>query len=108
MDNINIYVPLWNKYKPVIIELIENSISNPASYKLFPHEFENIGNRISSGYQFNLELINGMLKNNIDGSAVARDLYKVMVESPTAQQLLKNKHIKISLTQDFILKVQTK
>ena len=79
----------------------------PQEYQLFKHEFEAIGDRTKSGYSFNLEIKNGDLKNNIGGTAVARDLFEVLKSSETAKELMKDNYFKINLTKNFILKIQT-
>ncbi len=108
MKDTNIYQALWEKYRPVIISKLKLAVTEPQEYQLSKHEFEAIGNRTSAGYSFNLEIVNGNLSNNIDGTAVARDLYEVLKSSATAKELMHNNHIKISLGKDFKLRIQVR
>jgi len=108
MKDSNIYLPLWQKYRLVIISKMIMAIESTQEYPLFKHEFEAIGERISSGYAFNLEIKNGILQNNIDGTAVARDLYEVLKGSESAKAIMKSNNFKINLTKDFKLIIQTK
>jgi hypothetical protein len=106
MKESNIYIHLWQKYRPVIINMMKLATEKPQIYQLSKHEFEAIGDRTSSGYSFNLEIINGILANNIDGTAVARDLFEVLKSSKTANSIMQENYIKINLTSDFKLKIQ--
>lgn len=103
----NIYVPLWQKYRPIIVSLMRDALVCPQNYSLSKHEFETIGDRTQSGYSFNLEIKNGIVQNNIEGTAVARDLYAVLKSSETALKLMKTATFKINLTKDFKLTIQT-
>jgi hypothetical protein len=90
----NIYVDLWRKYKPAIVSLMAKANEGSQRYPLSGHEFTAIGNRESAGYDFRLEVRNGVALNNIGGSAVARDLLVVLKESPTANKLwMENKYV---------------
>jgi hypothetical protein len=106
MKDSNIYNSLWQKYKPVIISKLKQAGIEQQEYQLSKHEFEAIGDRKNSGYAINLEIENGILKNNIDGSAVARDLFEVLKSSATAKELMKNNYFKINLTKNFKLTIQ--
>lgn len=107
MKESNIYIQLWQKYRPIIIGKMKLAIVEPQFYQLSNYEFEAIGDRTSSGYSFNLEISNGILANNIDGTAVARDLFDVLKSSATAKELMKVHYFKINLTTDFKLIIQT-
>jgi hypothetical protein len=107
MKDSNIYNLLWQKYRPVIISKMKEALNLPQEYQLSKHEFEAIGDRTNSGYSFNLQIENGVLKNNIDGTAVARDLFEVLKNSATAKELMKDNNFKINLTKDFTLKIQS-
>ena len=106
MKDANIYVGLWGKYRPVILTKMKLAFENPQEYKLSKHEFEAIGDRLSSGYSFNLEIRDGKVTNNIGGTAVARGLFEVLNTSDTAKILMKKNHIKITLSKEFVLRIQ--
>ncbi len=57
-------------------------------------------------YSFNLEFINGIVSNNIDGSAVARDLAKVLENSLEIKKILNLGHFKIRMDKDFCLWIE--
>lgn len=100
----NKYVALWTKYKPVIVSCMKDAKTGTNQiYKLSGHEFEAVGNRESSGYSFNLVLINGELANNIDGTAVARDLRIVLSKSGKALELMKDAKYTIRMDKAFVL-----
>lgn len=106
MKESNIYLPLWQKCKPVIVSKMKLATTGLQEYQLSKHEFEAIGNRSQSGYSFNLEINNGVVANNIDGSAVARDLFEVLRQSEAARELMKNKNYKITFSKTCRLEIQ--
>ncbi len=108
MKESNIYIPLWEKYKPAIVGKMKLAISESQEFQLSKHEFEAIGDRSSCGYSFNLEIKNGVLANDISGTAVARDLLEVLKNSKTSKDLIQNNHVKINFSKDFILKIRIK
>ncbi len=75
--------------------------------QLQKYEFEISGNRKDSGYTFTLEIVNGLVGNNISGSAVARDLYDILKGSERAKALFKEKNFKITLGKDYSLNIRT-
>lgn len=107
MKDSNIYTQLWNKYKAVILTKMREAIESPCDYQLSKYEFEAIGERLKSGYSFNLEIVKGVVTNNIDGTAVARDLFAALKSSKTAFELMRSYNYKINLTKEFVLKFQT-
>lgn len=102
----NIYVPLWQKYRPMIVSLMREALVSQQNYSLSKHKFEAIGDRTQSGYSFNLEIKNCIVQNNIEGTAVARDLFEVLKNSKSASELLKQHNFKINLNKEFILTIQ--
>lgn len=106
MEKVNIYVSLWEKYRPAIISHMRLALNEPQVYKLSGHEFKDLGVRVSAGFNFNLELNKGVLINNIDKTAVARDLFIVLTKSKTATEIMKDNFFKISLGKDFKLSIQ--
>ena len=106
MEKVNIYVSLWEKYRPAIISHMRLALNDAQVYQLSGHEFKDLGVRVSAGFSFNLELNNGVLTNNIDKAAVARDLFIVLNKSKTASELMKDNFYKISLAKDFKLTIQ--
>lgn len=71
---------------------------------LIGYLFESVGNRRISGYSFRLDIANGIVPRK-KGSAVARNLKKVLDESPDFKRLA-NENITIRLNSDFELIVQ--
>lgn len=98
----NLYTELWRKVSPDLLDLIFYS-NNQASIQLSNETFEAVGNR--NDYSFNLQLIDGRIFNNIEGSAVARDLAEVILNSSGWMDFASNKHIKITLNKNFTLHI---
>jgi hypothetical protein len=106
MSESNIYITIWQKYRPVLLNKMKLALTDPQEYQMSKHEFESIGGRVSAGYAFNLEVNKGVLANKIGGTAIARDLLQVLRTSATAKELMMHHYFKINLTKDCKLKVQ--
>lgn len=105
----NPYSTLWNKYRPVILQLMSAAVGNgPQQYKLFPHEFKAVGQKEKSGFSFVLEASNGKALNNIKTSTVAKDLLHVLQQSRRATELLSEAPYELSLDKHFVLRVTRK
>ena len=107
MSEKNLYHSLWRKYLNVIEILMRNANNGEKVLKLQKYEFDVSGNRKDSGYTFTLEIVNGLVVNNISGSAVARDLYDILKGSEKVKAMFKEKNFRITLGKDYLLKIRT-
>jgi hypothetical protein len=97
------YLDLWAKQR----ENIKSKMKNANSVQIIQFsesEFSKVGNRKS--YSFNLEFNNGIVSNNISGSAVARDLAETLEGSKEIREILKNGYFKFNLNNSFCLRIQ--
>jgi hypothetical protein len=94
------YIDLWTKNRSLIKEKLVNS-STKQMIRLNSEDFSKVGKR--SSYSFNLEYKNGIVNNNIDGSAVARDLAKVLENSAEIKTILNSGDYKINMDRMFCL-----
>jgi len=97
------YIDLWTNQRQSIKNKLEN-ISTKQLIQLNQEDFEKVGNRAS--YSFNLEYLNGVVVNNTDGSAVARDLVSVLEASIEIKKILKAGRYKINMDRNFSLWIQ--
>ena len=105
----NPYSPLWNKYRPVILQLMSAAVENgPQQYKLFAHEFRAVGQKEKSGFSFVLEASNGRALNNIKTSTVAKNLLHVLQQSPRASELMSQAPYELSMDKHFVFHVNRK
>ena len=98
------YASLWNKYRPVILQLMMAAENDPQQYKLSAHEFKAVGRR-EKAYSFVLEVSQGKALNNIKGSTVARDLLGILQQSQKGSQLMREAVYELSLDKQFVLHV---
>jgi hypothetical protein len=106
MTDKNLYYQLWQKYLPVIALQMKNAIKGGAKeIKMSKIEFEKYGNRKASDYVFNLEIKDSKLFNNIGGTAVARDLFDMLLTNNSVKELFIANNYKISLGKEFILNI---
>jgi hypothetical protein len=98
------YTSLWNKYRPVILQLMITSAEGPQQYKLFGHEFKNL-NPKEKGYAFTLQAYQGRAKNNIKNSVPAQDLLYVLEMSRKATELMSTHQYEFTMDKHFVLHV---
>jgi hypothetical protein len=105
----NPYSTLWNKYRPVILQLMSAAIENgPQHYKLFSHEFKAVGQKEKSGFSFVLEASHGKALNNIKTSTVAKNLLQVLQQSRRASELMSEAPYELSMDKQFVFHVTRK
>ena len=105
MKVINLYYPFWKKCISVLTIQMKNARNGMKTIPLSESEFKIYGNRPSAGFGFNLQTRNGIINNDISGSAVARDLFDVLKQDANTAELLKTGHYKFSMGTDFQLKI---
>lgn len=105
MTQVNLYYPLWKRYLPVFAIQLKKAITEEQEINFTKSDLHSLGNRNKADYGFSLEIENGKVKNNISGSAVARDLYDVLMSDAKVKELLQGKHFKFSLGKAYILKI---
>ena len=94
------YSNIWRNELTTISEVLSSSASS-GSITLNFEDFELVGNRQS--YSFNLEFDDGIVSNNISGSAVARDLAAVLSTSSSVKSILKTGYFKFRMDNNFTL-----
>jgi hypothetical protein len=99
-----VYVSLWNKYRPAILQLMMASEEGPQEYKLFGHEFKSL-NPKEKGYSFTLQVHQGKALNNIKKSTTAQDLLYVLALSRKATELMGENKYEFTLDKQFNLSV---
>ncbi len=105
MKPAGIYSEIWMKHRLSIQGKLKVAATRQ-SIQLNSEDFTNVGNR--KIYSFNLEFVNGKVSNNIDGSAVARDLAKVLERSDKIKEILEIGHYKINMDKQFCLFIEKK
>ena len=96
------YSNIWRNALPTISEILGSSESS-GSIALNFEDFALVGNRKS--YSFNLEFDDGIVSNNISGSAVARDLAAVLSTSSSVKSILKTGYFKFQMDKNFTLSI---
>ncbi|MBP9151988.1 MAG: hypothetical protein KBF73_06865 [Flavobacteriales bacterium] len=101
--NVHKYEDIWKQ----IIPAVTNAMSNGKSLELNLGRtaFDRVGNRKS--YSFRLDLNNGRVVNNIGGSAVARDLARVLESNALFMNAAKGKKLVLRLDGKFSFTVSS-
>ena len=102
MKDKNLYYGLWRKWLAVIAMKMKHP---PQQFSMNQTEFEMVGNRPSAGFAFNLEIDRGRVVNNIDGSAVARDLRDILLANDKTREMLNTGAFKFSLSGTFVFTI---
>lgn len=100
-----VYIPLWNKYRPAILQLMVASAEGPQEYKLYGHEFKGLNPKEKGGYSFTLQAHKGKAINNIKKSIVAQNLLSVLSNSKKASELLASESYEFTMDKQFNLRV---
>ena len=79
---------------------ILGSLESSGSIALNFEDFALVGNRKS--YSFNLEFDDGVVSNNINDSAVKRDLATELSKSSSVKSILKTGHFRFQMDNNFI------
>lgn len=102
------FAPLWNKYRPVILQLMSATANGPQQYQFFVHEFKAFSKKDKVTFSFLLQAHNGKAVNNIKTSQVAIDLLAVLQQSKTALQLMGETIFEFSLDKHFVFRINRK
>jgi len=110
MNEQEMYHAVWMKYLPVITLKLKQTIRNgePTHVGMYQFEFHVNGKKRSIGHQFDLELKNGRVINDISKTPVARELNAVMKEDAAIWPLVNGGHFCFSLDGSFMFTIQKK
>ena len=98
----DIYIDFWKSYLDFFVDkFMHGGTMNDKTIDC--NKLVTYGDR--QKYTFHLLLENGKVSNNIGGSAVARDLYKVLSSHSAFDFITKKKRIAISLKSDCSLDI---
>lgn len=104
MKKQHLYEEIWEDALQDILDVIEEGESTGYVDMSGDEDwFKEVGDR--SKYGFRLDLVNGEPINNIEGSAVARDLYRVLAQSVKFKKLSNGCRIVLRMGADFMLRI---
>ena len=96
-----LYVKIWEKHLDSILRTVNFGLGE--GYPIPANNFKKAGNRKS--YGFRLEIKNGVVVNDISGSAVARDLASLLLDNVANKKLIAKEHFFIRMSDDFYLQI---
>lgn len=96
------YVPIWESISDKLIKAI--SKNQDFTISMNPEWFHAVGNRKS--YAFRINFINGEVMNTISGSAVARDLVRVLQQENNFTKATRSKTVSVKMDKYFTLKLE--
>lgn len=95
-----IYTPLWNKYRPAILQLMIASAEKPQMYKLSSHEFKQLNSKERS-FTFSMQVFKSKAISTTKKSVVAKDLLTVLELSKKATELMATNTYEFKLDKHF-------
>ncbi len=98
-----LYEEIWEDALQDILDIIEEGEGEDLDMSGDEEWFRKVGNR--KKYSFRLEMVNGETVNNIEGSAVARDLDRVLTNNRRFLELSKGCIIILRMGANFILRI---
>lgn len=98
------YAPLWKKYRPVLIKLMQDAKICPQQYKLFEHEVRAIVSTAKNP-AFTMRVSEGKTVSATKDSVMARDLLQMLHTSAKAQELMELAAYEFTLKRDYTLHV---
>lgn len=101
-----IYSPLWNKYRPAILQLMVASADGPQNYRLYEHEFQAANPKAKGTFSFTLHAYRGKATNNIKNSIIAQDLLAVLEASKKASELIDTHTYEFRMDKKFVLHIE--
>ncbi len=101
-----LYVSLWSKYRPAILQLMVAAEGGTQQYNFYGHEFKTL-NPKEKGYTFTMQAFQGRAMNDIRKSATAQDLLHVLSQSKKGAELLDATKYEFVLDKQFTLSVST-
>lgn len=96
------YTNLWNRYKNDIKALLIDEGACAKEIQLTLEELESGGGNRQK-YSFRIEMYNGST-NSLSGSAVARDLYNVLIHDDELFELQKTRRLVVRMGKDLCIK----
>lgn len=100
------FIPVWNKYRPVILRMMIDSSKEGQTYQLSQHEFKALNPKQKGGFAFKLQVGNGRAKQGLKDSTLAQDLWDILQYSPKATELIAANEFEFAMDKNFVLHVQ--
>jgi len=110
MKEAEIYQLVWKRYLAVLTMKVKQLVRNggSATIGMYKFEFQSEGNKKKSGHQFNLELKDGRVINDIARSIAAKELAEMLRQDPNVRPLLNTGHFSFTLDPAYQLIIEKK
>lgn len=99
-----VYLPLWNKYRPSILKMMMASEAGPQQYKFYSHEFKAL-KPTEKTFAFELQVEKGKTARLSKMPIIAQELLSVLQFSKKATELLGENDYAFKLDRNFLLHV---
>ncbi len=99
------YTHIWQKYRPVILNLMVSSSNGPQTYDLSNHEFIDVNNKRKTGYSFALKMFQNRNVSEKKVNGVGADLLAVLQRSQKSQELTNEAAYRFEMDRHFKLQV---
>jgi hypothetical protein len=102
----NAYTPIWNKYRPALLNLMKAAADGPQEYKFSSHELKGINPKSKTSCAFELQVFQGKAINPIKNSEIAQGLLSMLQQSRTATELVESATYSFQLDKNYMLHIE--
>lgn len=102
----NAYTPIWNKYRPALLNLMKAAADGPQEYKFSSHELKGINPKSKTSCAFDLKVYQGKAINPIKNSEIAQGLLSMLQQSRTATELVESATYSFQLDKNYMLHIE--
>lgn len=102
----NPYTPIWNKYRPALLNLMKAAADGPQEYKFSSHELKGINPKSKTSCAFELQVFQGKAINSIKNSDIAHGLLNMLQQSRTATELMDTAMYSFLLDKQYMLHIE--
>lgn len=102
----NAYTPIWNKYRPALLNLMKAAADGPQEYKFSSHELKGINPKSKTSCAFELQVYQGKAINPIKNSEIAQGLLSMLQQSRTATELVESATYSFQLDKNYMLHIE--
>lgn len=99
------YTHIWQKYRPVLLNLMVASSKGPQTYDLSSHEFMDVNNKKTTGYSFALKIFQNRNNSEKKVNVVGLDLLAVLQQSQKSQALTQDAAYRFEMDKHFKIQV---
>jgi hypothetical protein len=97
------FIPLWNKYLPIIRILMKKSVTGAQTFDMNRTDFERASGGRKAKLSFTMSLHNGRIQNVSNPPPIAKELSVVLQEDEVTRQLVRQYDFTLTMNSSYQL-----